>query len=115
MLAAKSSAVDPANGGISQSLDLLREVLVVSPVLSQLCGSFSQTPSHGLQEACFWAESGHVELCAGMPVAYVEIQIRSCWHLHGLVVLHEDVAKERNLVHRRAGSGCEVWAFLGAW
>lgn len=35
-LAAKSSAVDPARGRISHSLDLLDEVLVASPVLSHL-------------------------------------------------------------------------------
>lgn len=42
-----------------------------------------------------------MELCAGVPVVYVKIQVRSCWHLcrlYGLVVVREDMAMERSLV-----------------
>jgi len=111
----KSSAVDPANGRISHSLALLHEVLVPSPVPSHLSRSVPQTlarPPVSLQGCLllpgsvglvppFWAESGCVELRAGMPVVYSRIQVRFCWHLlrlRGLIMVREGMAMEGSLV-----------------
>lgn len=115
-LAVKSSAVHPANGRISHSLDLLSEVFVAYPVLSHLSvWSFSQCATNTVAwplvnmsgclsllvsvelVPCFWAESVCVELCAGTLVGYVKIQVRLCWHLlrlYGLVVVCEDMMVE---------------------
>lgn len=38
-----------------------------------------------------------MELCAGMPVLCVKIQVRFCWRLRGPVVVCEDTAMESSL------------------